>query len=378
MVAGEASGDLLAAHLIEALAARLPGASIFGIGGACMAAQGFDAWWPSDRLAVRGYVEVLRHYRGIVALRRALRARLLADPPDLFIGVDAPDFNLDLARALRKRGVRTAHLVSPSVWAWRGGRMRAIGAAVEHMLCLFPFEEALYRRAGIAATYVGHPLADVIPAAPDVAAARAELGLPATGRVVALLPGSRQSELANHAERYAAAAALLARADPGLAFVVPLADEATAAQWRTAAARVTDAPPFRVAVGGARAALAACDVALVASGTATLEAALFQRPMVIAYHMAPLSWALMQRMRYQPWVGLPNILAGEFVVPELLQDNATPANLAQAVGNLLADASTRARIVERFRALRASLRQGMAARAAQVIEASFFPDRAAA
>lgn len=371
MVAGEASGDMLAAHLIEALAARLPEARFFGIGGAGMRAQGFDAWWDCERLAVRGYVEVLRHYRGIVALRRQLRERLLADPPDLFIGVDAPDFNLDLETGLRQRGVRTAHFVSPSVWAWRGGRMRRIAAAVEHMLCLFPFEEPLYRRAGVAATYVGHPLADVIPAEPDRAAARLALGLPATGRVVALLPGSRQSELASLADRFAAAAQLLARQDAALSFVVPLANEATAAQWRAAVAR-QGGPQGVVAVGGARAALAACDVALVASGTATLEAALFKRPMVIAYHMAPLSWALMRRMRYQPWVGLPNILAGEFVVPELLQDDATPANLAQALGNLLADTVTQKRIVARFRALHDELRLGMAGRAAAAIETAFF------
>ncbi|MFN0163041.1 MAG: lipid-A-disaccharide synthase [Burkholderiales bacterium] len=371
MVAGEASGDMLAAHLIEALATRLPGARFFGIGGANMRARGFDAWWESERLAVRGYVEVLRHYPGLIALRRQLRERLLAEPPDLFIGVDAPDFNLDLEAGLKQRGLRTAHLVSPSVWAWRGGRMRRIAAAVEHMLCLFPFEEPLYRRAGVAATYVGHPLADVIPEAPDAAAARMALGLPVAGRVVALLPGSRQSELAYLADRFVAAAQLLARQDAKLRFVVPLANESTAAQWRAAAAR-QNGPDCVLAVGGTRTALAACDVALVASGTATLEAALFKRPMVIAYNMAPLSWALMRRMHYQPWVGLPNILAGEFVVPELLQDDANPANLAQALGNLLSDAVMRERVVARFRALHKDLRLGMADRAAAAIEAAFF------
>ena len=204
LVAGEASGDLLAAHLIEAIRSRLPQARFVGIGGPRMIAQGFDAWWPSEKLAVRGYVEVLRHYREIKGIRDALAARLLAAPPDLFIGVDAPDFNLDLEIRLRERGVRTAHFISPSIWAWRGGRMEKIKRAAGHMLCVFPFEEALYRDAGVPATYVGHPMADVIPLQPDQAAARDRLGLPAGGPVVALLPGSRQSELKYLGERYAA------------------------------------------------------------------------------------------------------------------------------------------------------------------------------
>ena len=337
MVAGEASGDLLASHLMGAIARRLPGASFFGIGGPRMQAAGFDAWWPAERLAVRGYVEVLRHYREITAIRRDLARKLLAAPPDLFIGVDAPDFNLDLEIMLREKGVRTAHFISPSIWAWRGERIEKIGRACEEMLCVFPFEEKLYRDAGIGATYVGHPLADVIAEVPDRAAARARLGLADDAQVVALLPGSRQSELKYLADSFVRAAMLLAETMPAIRFVVPLASDETAALWTAALAR-NGAGHLFVALlpRDTHGALAACDVALVASGTATLEAALFKRPMVIAYNMAWGSWQMMQRMKYQPYVGLPNILCGEFVVPEFLQEDATPENLAQAIGNLLA------------------------------------------
>ena len=374
MVAGEASGDLLASHLMAALAARLPGASFFGIGGPRMQASGFDAWWPAEKLAVRGYVEVLRHYREITAIRRDLANRLRAAPPDLFIGVDAPDFNLDLEILLRENGVRTAHFISPSIWAWRGERIEKIGRACEEMLCVFPFEEKLYRDAGIGATYVGHPLADVIAEAQDRTAARGRLGLDAHAKVVALLPGSRQSELRYLADRFVQAAMLLAKTLPATRFVVPLASDATAALWHDALARngashLPVAPLSRNTHG----ALAACDVALVASGTATLEAALFKRPMVIAYNMAWGSWQMMRRMKYQPYVGLPNILCGEFVVPEFLQEDATPENLAQAVGNLLADDATCARIASRFGKLHVELRQDMATRAATAIASRFFP-----
>jgi len=374
MVAGEASGDLLASHLIPALAARLPGASFHGIGGPRMQAAGFSAWWPSEKLAVRGYVEVLRHYREITGIRRALAERLLADPPDLFIGVDAPDFNLDLETRLRAAGVRTAHFISPSIWAWRGERIAKIRAACEEMLCVFPFEEKLYRDAGISATYVGYPLADVIAQVPDRAGARARLGLSDQGLIVAVLPGSRQSELKYLADRFILAAMRLAHAMPDVRFVVPLASEATTAQWHDAVRRNgADGLRFLLAPRDSHTALAACDVTLVASGTATLEAALFKRPMVIAYNMARISWEMMRRMKYQPWVGLPNILCGEFVVPEFLQDDSTPDNLAQALANLIADQTLRASIEARFARLHEELRRGMPARAAGVIAERFFP-----
>ena len=372
MVAGEASGDLLAAHLIDALKQRMPGARFCGIGGARMQAAGFEAWWPAEKLAVRGYIEVLRHYREISGIRNQLAQRLLDDKPDLFIGVDAPDFNLDLEFRLRTAGIKTCHFVSPSVWAWRGGRIDKIRRAAGHMLCLFPFEEKLYAEAGIPATYVGHPLADVIAAAPDRAAARAALKFPHDATVIALLPGSRQSELKYLGERFARAAVHLyeaqSKSPAPVQFVVPLASSETEALWRAAVNIAgTHKLPITVALRGTHEALAACDIAIVASGTATLEAALFQRPMVIAYNMAPFTWALMRRMQYQPWVGLPNILCGEFVVPELLQEDATPENLAQAALNLLGDKVTCARISARFAALHAQLRQGMAARAGEAV-----------
>jgi lipid-A-disaccharide synthase len=374
MVAGEASGDLLAAHLIAAIRARLPEARFAGIGGPKMIAQGFDAWWPSEKLAVRGYVEVLKHYREITGIRSQLAARLAQEPHDLFIGVDAPDFNLDLEIALRERGTRTAHFVSPSVWAWRGGRMAKIGRAVEYMLCLFPFEEALYREAGIPATYIGHPLADVIPDVPDQLGARAKLGLPADAQVVALLPGSRQSELRYLGARFAAAAVLLHRQQPLVRFVVPLASAETEALWqKSVQEQGATGIDFVMAPRDSHAALAACDIALVASGTATLEAALFKRPQVIAYNMARGTYEMMKRMAYQPWIGLPNILCRDFVAPEFIQHDATPENLAQALGNLLADAPARARIIARLEALHAQLRLGMAQRAADAVVQAFFP-----
>jgi len=373
MVAGEASGDVLASHLMGALARRLPGASFFGIGGPRMQGAGFDAWWPAETLAVRGYVEVLRHYREITAIRRELARKLLAAPPDLFIGVDAPDFNLDLEIKLREEGVRTAHFISPSIWAWRGERIEKIRRACEEMLCVFPFEEKLYRDTGIGATYVGHPLADVIALTPDRAAARARLGLPHEAQVVALLPGSRQSELKYLADRFLQAAMLLANSRPAIRFVTPLASDETAALWSAALAR-NGADRLAVALlpRDTHGALAACDVVLVASGTAALEAALFKRPMVIAYNMAWGSWQMMRRMKYQPYVGLPNILCGEFVVPEFLQEDATPENLAQAIGNLLSDEITRGRIGHRFAKLHVELRQDMATRAAEAIACRFF------
>jgi len=373
MVAGEASGDLLAAHLITAIKTRLPQARFCGIGGPRMMEQGFEAWWPSEKLAVRGYVEVLGHYREITGIRSALARRLKAEPPDLFIGVDAPDFNLHLETGLRESGIRTAHFIGPSVWAWRGGRMEKIKRAAGHMLCLFPFEEALYRAAGIPATYIGHPLADVIPLEPDRAGARARLGLPSDVPVVALLPGSRQSELKYLGVRFVASALRLRASHPTVRFVVPLASPQTEALWQSAVtAAGASAADFVLAPRDAHGALAACDIALVASGTATLETALFKRPMVIAYNMAPLSWELMRRMKYQPYVGLPNILCGQFVVPEFLQDDASPDNLAQALANLLDDAPARARISARFARLHGQLRLGMAQRAASAVVDNFF------
>lgn len=330
MVAGETSGDLLAGLLLDGFKARWPDVQTEGIGGPHMQARGFKAHWPSEKLAVRGYVEVLRHYREIVAIRAQLKAQLLASRPDLFIGVDAPDFNLDLEASLRAAGIKTVHFVSPSVWAWRAERVEKIRRSVDHVLCIFPFEPALLAQHGIAATYVGHPLANVIPMQPDQAAARAALGLSAEHPVVAVLPGSRQSEVQYLAARFFKAVALIAKARPGTQFVVPAIPALRAAIERAAAAAGV-LGLIKIVEGQSHAVLAACDVTLIASGTATLEAALFKRPMVIAYNMNWISWQIMRRKQLQPWVGLPNILCGEFVVPELLQEAASPPALAAAV-----------------------------------------------
>jgi len=373
LVAGEASGDLLAAHLIEALKRRLPDADFFGIGGPKMQRVGFDAWWPAEKLAVRGYAEVLKHYREITGIRRDLLKRLLKDKPDVFIGVDAPDFNLWLERKLKRAGIRTVHYVSPSVWAWRGGRVKRIARACDHLLALFPFEPPLYEKTGLPVTYVGHPLADVLPLDVDRQAVRDRLNLPvgdeSTARpIFALLPGSRQSELQYMAETFVRTVKLLHEQHPAALFLVPLVSRETrnlfeTELWRQGAQEL----PVKLLFGHAQDALAASDAALVASGTATLEAALLKAPMVITYRMSGWSWFLMKRMRYQPWVGLPNILAGDFVVPEFLQNDATPENLAKALGELATDGIERERLRKIFTEMHVQLRQNTADKAAEAI-----------
>lgn len=328
LVAGETSGDLLAGLLLQGLKGRWPDLSAFGIGGSAMAKQGFEAWWPSEKLAVRGYVEVLRHYREIAGIRAQLRQRLLLEKPDAFIGVDAPDFNLDLESGLRSAGVKTVHFICPSIWAWRPERIEKIRRSADHVLCIFPFEPELLARHGIGATYVGHPVANLVPLVPDRAAARRSLGLDEQGEVVAILPGSRRSEVQYLARRFFDAALLMQTRRPGLRFVVPAVPALREAI--TAHARDAGLHDVLIVEGRSHEVLAACDATLIASGTATLEAALFKRPMVIAYNMHWLSWIIMRRKQLQPWVGLPNILSGKFVVPELLQDAATPDALADA------------------------------------------------
>lgn len=374
LVAGEASGDLLAGLLLDGLKARWPTLNARGIGGAQMMARGFEAWWPSEKLAVHGYSwELLRRYREILGIRNQLKARLLAQPPGIFIGVDAPDFNLDLEAALKAQGIKTVHFVCPSIWAWRPERVDKIRASVDHVLCIFPFEPALLAQHGIHATFVGHPLANVIPMRPDRAGARLKLGLVDSDRVVAILPGSRRSEIKHLALRFFQAAALVKRADNAIKFVVP-ALPALMLDIEAAALASGIGEHLMIVPGQSHAVLAACDVTLIASGTATLEAALFKRPMVISYYVSWLAYQLMRRKQLQPWVGLPNILCRDFVVPELLQDAATPEALARAVLAWLAkDEATSARITalqQRFTALHAELQRdtpGLAAHAIQQV-----------
>jgi lipid-A-disaccharide synthase len=367
MVAGEASGDLLAGLLLDGLLRRWPGLRSEGIGGPQMARRGFEAWWPHEKLAVSGYVEVLRHYREIVGIRQQLRQRLVEQPPQVFIGVDAPDFNLDLEAGLRARGIRTVHFVCPSIWAWRAARADKLRASADHVLCIFPFEPELLARHGVASTYVGHPLASVIPMEPDKAAARRTLGLEAAGEVLAILPGSRASEVHRLAGRFFAAAALVLRGRPGITFVVP-ALPARRAEIEQAARAAGVEGCLRIVEGQSHTVLAACDLALVASGTATLEAALFKRPMVIAYAVNWLSYRMMKPRHLQPWIGLPNILCGDFVVPELLQDDANPDSLASALLDWLGAPARMAAVQEKFNALHALLRRDTATLATDAIE----------
>ena len=368
MVAGEASGDLLGAHLIAALKARRGAMQFAGIGGPRMTGEGLQSQFPMEKLSVRGYSEALRSYFEILGIRRSLARSMLAERPDLFIGVDSSDFNLGLERKLREAGIRTIHYVSPSVWAWRRWRMRRIARAVDRILVMLPFEEPLYRKAGIPVSYVGHPLADIIPFEPNKDEARAQLRLPAGKLIVALLPGSRRSELHYMAGVFVEAAHRFSQEVQEVHFVCPTATRATRDMFELALHQHqrTDLP-LTLLFGHSHEALAAADLALVASGTATLETALFKTPMVIAYRQSPLSWAIMRHMAYLPYIGMPNILAGEKLVPELLQDQASPEALAGALLALLRDSAARKRQIERFRDFHGLLRQNTAEKAADAV-----------
>jgi lipid-A-disaccharide synthase len=368
MVAGEASSDLLASHLIKALQRHLPDAEFFGIGGPKMQAVGFKALWPAEKLAVHGYVDALKNYRELSGIRSSLLDLLKKDPPAAFIGVDAPDFSLWLEKRLKDRGIPAIHFVSPSIWAWRRGRLKGIARAVSHMLCLFPFEPELYRAAGVPVSYVGHPLADVFPLVPNRAAMRETLQISPGGPVFAFLPGSRQSEVRNLADTYIATAAALHERHPGARFLVPLATRETRLLFEEALRRHAHLDlPIRILFGHAVEAMIAADVVLVASGTASLEAALLKRPMVITYKIGKWSYRLMRRLAYLPWVGLPNVLAGREVVPEVLQDAATPQALADALDGWLADPARVDELTRVFTDMHLQLRQDTAAKAAAAI-----------
>lgn len=368
LVAGEASGDLLGSLLIPALKEKLPDAIFYGIGGPKMQAKGFDAWWPLEKLSVMGYIDALKNFREIFAIRRQLKKRLLELRPDIFIGIDAPDFNLGLETDLKAAGIKTIHYVSPSIWAWRGGRIKKIGRAVNRVLALFPMEPALYEKEGIPVSYVGHPLADIIPLETSKQAVREKLGMPRSLPVFALLPGSRKGELERMADTFVQTAKLIRERLPDAQFVVPLTTRETRLQFETAIYKQQAGDvPFRLLFGHAQDALGAADVSLVASGTATLEAALIKRPMVITYKIAPSSYWIGKRMVRSPYVGLPNILAGRFVVPEILQDEATPENLAEALMKLYEDKESAAAIAEAFTDIHLQLRQNNAEKAANAV-----------
>ncbi len=372
IVAGEASGDQLGAALVQALRERVPGAQFAGIGGPRMKAAGCECWHDASELAVMGLVEVLPHLPRLLRIRRELVARVLRERPDVYVGVDFKEFNLSVERRLKARGVRTVQYVGPQAWAWREGRARTIGEACDEMLCVLPFEPAFYARFGVQARFVGHPLADEIPlddpAHAGRSAARAALGLPAAGPVLALLPGSRAGEVGRLGATFVAAARLLAARHPGLQCVAPMATGETARLFRAAGA---ESAGIRLLDGQARLALQAADASLVASGTASLESLLCGCPMVVAYRLGALTAFVLRRLRLVKLAhfSLPNLLAGEALVPEFFQEAATPAALAAAVEAQLAPGPARERQLERFRAIHASLRQGGAARAADAIAA---------
>jgi lipid-A-disaccharide synthase len=331
-----------------------------------MTAAGFDAHWPMDKLTVRGYVEALKHIPEILGIRNELKRQLLAEPPSVFIGVDAPDFNFGLEHALRDAGIPTVHFVCPSIWAWRGGRIKKIVKAVDHMLCVFPFEPALMAKAGIASTYVGHPLADEIPLVPDVEGARRALGLPEGGPIIAVLPGSRRSEIALIGPTFFDAMELMQLREPGVRFVMPAANAALRELLQPLVAAHPNLS-LTITEGKAQVAMTAADAILVKSGTVTLEAALLKKPMVISYKVPWLTGQIMQRQGYLPYVGLPNILAGRFVVPEILQHFATPEALADATLKQLNDDANRATLTEIFTEMHHALRQNTAHRAAEAV-----------
>ena len=339
IVAGEASGDLLGAGFIVAVRSRWPEARFVGIGGPRMLAAGVHSLFPQELLAVRGYVEVLRRLPALLRVRRRLAGHFLRERPDLFVGVDAPDFNLALERRLKRAGIPTLHYVSPSVWAWRGGRIRSIGKAADHVLALFPMEPPIYQKAGIPVTYVGHPLASQLPMQPDTTGMRRSLRIePRSGPVLTLMPGSRIAEVDHLGLLFIRAAERLLERHPGAVFLVPMATRPTFDRMNWLVRFHARHPErFSLLFGHAHQALEACDAALIASGTATLEAALLKKPMVISYSMPWLSYQLMRWRAYLPWVGLPNILAGRQIVPELLQSAANTTALAEALEGQLAN-----------------------------------------
>ncbi|MDO9024359.1 lipid-A-disaccharide synthase [Zwartia sp.] len=387
LVAGEPSGDLIAARVLAGLKQSDPLVRPEGIGGPQLTAEGLDIWHPMHALSVFGYVDALKRLPSLIHIYRDVKRRWLNKPPALFLGIDAPDFNLRLEHNLRRAGIPTVHFVGPSIWAWRYERIHYIREAVSHMLVLFPFEEAIYKKEGIPVTYVGHPLADAIPMQPDLSAARSRLGLDQTARIVAILPGSRSSEIKLIGPRFLQAAQRLQRKDPKLQFVVPMVNRLREQEFRSILSQYPVANLEIISTKESWATqsissasdpvawsvLEACDVALVASGTATLETALFKKPMVISYAVSPLvrkimAWKSGQARPYLPWVGLPNVLLNDFAVPELIQEDATPENLANEISDLLRDEARCDLIRLRFTEMHHTLRCDTPSRVAHAIE----------
>ncbi len=368
LVAGEASGDIIGAGLIGALKQRLPDAEFFGIAGPRMIAAGCRALFPAEALSVMGLFEVLAHLKEILSIRTKLYEELVRNPPDVFIGIDAPDFNLGLERRLRHQGIRTVHYVSPSVWAWRQKRVHKIREAVDLMLTLFPFEEAFYHRHDVPAEFVGHPLADIIEMKPDRLAARQALGLSLEGNIIALLPGSRNSEVKRLGKIFLQTAVQVRRQVPDIHFIAPMANASTRAILRYQAARFPDLP-LDIINGDSRKAMMAADAVLLASGTAALEAMLLKRPMVVAYRLSPMTYAILKGFRVLKvsHYSLPNLLAGKAVVPEFIQSDARPDNLAAALVAGLDESEDMQEQIGLYHEIHKNLRQNASYRAAEAI-----------
>ncbi|MGB9110501.1 MAG: lipid-A-disaccharide synthase [Telluria sp.] len=368
LVAGEVSGDMLAARLMAGLKPHLPDVRFSGIGGPRMLEQGLASDVPMDTLTVRGLLPVLLRYRELKGIQNRLRDRLIAEKPAAFIGADYPGFNLGLEEQLRAAGIPTVHFVGPQIWAWRGGRIKKIQRAVSHMLLIFPFEEELYRQAGVPATYIGHPLAEQIPLEPDVGAARRQLGLPEDAKVVTVMPGSRMAEIKYLTGPFAGAVKLMAQRDPSVRFIAPMAGERQKAYFMDLLAKAgLHDVPLELVDGQSHACIAAADAVLAASGTATLEVALYKKPMAIAYKVVQAEWLLIRNMGYLPWIGLPNILARDFVVPEFLQGAATPQALADAVWFQLTDEANRVKLRQRFLDMHHSLLRNSAEESSRAV-----------
>jgi lipid-A-disaccharide synthase len=379
LVAGEPSGDLIAAQVLQGLTQSIPDMQASGIGGPRLGAEGMEIWHSMDALSVFGYVDALKNLPRLYGIFQDVYKRWREQPPAVFVGVDAPDFNLRLEHKLRQHGIPTVHFVSPSIWAWRYERIHRIRQAVSHMLVLFPFELEIYEREGIEATFVGHPLADKIALEPDRLAARQRIGVDADVTLLAVLPGSRRSEIELMSPRFLETARLLQERAPNLCVVVPMVNQARRSQFEAIAKdyaisnlRILDGTTQTADMPASWQALAACDLALVTSGTATLEAALFKCPMVISYVLSPwmrriMAWKSGQSRPSLPWVGLPNVLSQSFVVPELLQEDASPRNLADALWELWEDGDRRQRIQAQFHALHQTLRCDTAALASAAI-----------
>jgi lipid-A-disaccharide synthase len=377
LVAGEASGDTLGGAFIEAVKARVPGAQFVGVGGPKMRAAGLEAWESSEALAVMGLVEVVKHLPRLLQLRKSLRQRFLAANLDVFVGIDAPEFNLGLARQLKRGGLKCVQYVSPQVWAWRQGRVRTMHESCDLVLCLLPFEPAFYAQHGVRAQFVGHPLADQIPLEIDRSAARAKLGLAPDIPVVALLPGSRRGEVDKLGADFANAARLLANGDPRIAFIAPMAGDAVARIFREQVASIAGGNLIRLLAGQAREALAACDVAIVASGTATLETALSKRPMVVAYRVGGTTAFLLRKLGLVKvqYFSQPNLLAGAKVVPELFQEAVTADALAREVRAWLDAPEKVTALAAQFAGIHRELRVGGAALAADCVLDLILPKR---